>query len=97
MHKVGPKGTVVIEKGIRERLGITPGVQVDQQVVGEKLVLTFFRSQPPGSAFGILAGAAQRLDPKVRARLATAEGLEAAVDQAWEEHARERYGEGTRG
>lgn len=94
MHKLGPKGTVVIEKEIRERLGITPGVQVNQQIVGDKVVLSFYKPQPSGSAFGILADAVAHLNPATRERLATTEGLEAAIDEAWGEHVQERYGEG---
>lgn len=93
MHKLGPKGTVVIEKEIRDRLGLEPGVRIVQELVGEQVVLTFFRPQAPGSAFGILAGAARRLPPDARARLATPEGREAADDEAWGEYVRERHAE----
>lgn len=94
MQRLGPDGTVMIEQAIRERLGLQPGDPVFQELVGEQVVLTFPRSRAPGSAFGILAGAAQRLDLDVQERLATPEGRDAAADEARGEYVRERYPEG---
>jgi AbrB family looped-hinge helix DNA binding protein len=92
MHKVGPKGTVVIEKDIRKALDLQPGTEVYQSVVGNSILLTPFKSTPPGSACGILKDAIAHLDPDTRARLATSDGLEAAINEAWTAHVQEHYG-----
>jgi bifunctional DNA-binding transcriptional regulator/antitoxin component of YhaV-PrlF toxin-antitoxin module len=39
--KVGPKGQVMIEKEIRDRLGVTPGALAVQQVVGDHVEIHF--------------------------------------------------------
>ncbi len=55
-HKVGTKGQVVIEKGIRDKLGIEPGSLTLQQQVGDHVVIRFFPPPRKRSLFGILAG-----------------------------------------
>ena len=40
-HKVGPKGQVVIEKEIRDRLGVQPGWQAIQILVDHHVELHF--------------------------------------------------------
>jgi len=91
MHRVGPKGTVVIEQDIRKRLGIEPGVEVLQEVVDGSVVLTFLPPREAGIACGILS--IDDLPEKVRARTRTDEGLEEVIKEATEEYfeARARY------
>jgi bifunctional DNA-binding transcriptional regulator/antitoxin component of YhaV-PrlF toxin-antitoxin module len=55
MHRVGPKGNVVIEKELRERLGVTPGSESIQRLEGKRLVMEFIPPVRPGSAAGSLA------------------------------------------
>lgn len=81
MHKVGPKGTVVIEKGIRERLGISAGQEVSQHVLGDTVLLTFRKHREPGAAFGVLSHLP--VPPEVRRRAKTDEGLNEMIDEAW--------------
>ena len=53
-HKVGTKGQIVIEKRIRDQLGIAPGSAAFQAVVDDHVEVHFF---PPGhtrSLYGIL-------------------------------------------
>ena len=47
MHTVGPKGQVVVEKEIRDRLGIAPGWRALQSLVGDHVETRFF---PPEHA-----------------------------------------------
>jgi AbrB family looped-hinge helix DNA binding protein len=55
VRKVGSKGQVVIEKALRDRLGIGPGWMVFQTVVGDRLELRFFPPEHNRSLRGILA------------------------------------------
>lgn len=82
--KVGPKGQVVIEKRIRDRLGIEPGWRTLQHVVNDHVEIYF---SPPvtlhnRSLLGILAPYTNVSVP--------AEEWRAARERAWEEAARER-------
>src|SRR3954447_12970281 len=40
-HVVGPKGQVVIEKGIRDRLGVQPGWEALQVLAGDHVAIYF--------------------------------------------------------
>jgi AbrB family looped-hinge helix DNA binding protein len=53
--KVGAKGQVVIDRAIREQLGIEPGMLAVQRVVDDQVVLRFV----PGAHRRSLAGAAR--------------------------------------
>ena len=83
--RVGPKGQVVIEKEIRDRLGVEPGATAIQKLVDDHVEIHFI---PPiklhnRSLFGILRGPA---DPVL-----TEEELRAATERAWDEAAREEW------
>lgn len=52
---VGPKGQVVIEKEIRERLGIKRGAIAVQTIVGARVEIRFVPPAHARSLFGILA------------------------------------------
>jgi AbrB family looped-hinge helix DNA binding protein len=55
---VGPKGQVVIEKRIRDALGIRPGDTAVETLDGEQVVIRFFPAQHSSSLRGILEQAA---------------------------------------
>ena len=82
--KVGPKGTVVIEKGIRDRLSIEAGQEVVQSVEGEAVILRFFPARRTGAAYGYLKDLA--IPEDTRTRMETDEGLEALIDEATADH-----------
>jgi|GEM_PF-2283930 bifunctional DNA-binding transcriptional regulator/antitoxin component of YhaV-PrlF toxin-antitoxin module len=54
-HRVGQKGQVVIEKGIRDTLGIQPGFVAVQEVVADRVEIAFFPPEHHESLRGILA------------------------------------------
>ena len=54
-NKVGSKGQVVIEKGIRDRLGIRPGYRAIQLLVDDHVELHFIPPDHNRSLMGILA------------------------------------------
>jgi AbrB family looped-hinge helix DNA binding protein len=80
-HTVGPKGQIVISKPTRERLGIEPGWQALERVVGDHVELYFIAPPHDRSLKGILAS-------KLRRR--PAGGLDAAREQAWQKAARDK-------
>jgi AbrB family looped-hinge helix DNA binding protein len=55
-HKVGSKGQVVIEKSLRDRLGIEPGWIALQAVEGDHVTLRFVPPEHARSLKGVLAG-----------------------------------------
>jgi hypothetical protein len=73
------KGQVVIDRDIRERLGVRPGMLAIQQVVGDHVEIRFV----PGSHRRSLAGAAR---PFIK-RFPSADELRRA-DELWTEEAR---------
>jgi bifunctional DNA-binding transcriptional regulator/antitoxin component of YhaV-PrlF toxin-antitoxin module len=77
MNRVGAKGNIVIERGIREKLGIVPGSEAIQRIEGNRVVLEFLPPVPAGSASGVLAEFFQDA-----AWLKDDESLNAAIDQA---------------
>ncbi len=86
---VGQKGQVVIEKRIREKLGIKPKSLAIQSLVGDHVEVRFV---PPPSKKS-LAGALRKYT-KVRI---PPEGMREAEERAWEEAVKEnmkagRYG-----
>ena len=80
---VGPKGQVVIEKNIRERLGIKPGAIAVQSVVGERVEIRFIPPAHAESLFGVLA-------PYVRGRMKD-EDWGRTKRRAWETAVNEEY------
>lgn len=55
MHRVGPKGQVVIEKSLRERLGVARGWQTIQRLVDDHVEIYFVQPKHDRSLFGFLA------------------------------------------
>lgn len=62
-HIVGAKGQVVIEKEIRDRLGVGPGWQCVQTVVTDHMEMRFVPPEHDRSAFGRLAQFVKRRPP----------------------------------
>ena len=82
-HVVGPKGQVVIEKEIRDRLGIEPGWLALQVLVDDHVEIRFVPPEHNRSLAGILAG-------RSCVTLPDEEALRAARERAWQERVRER-------
>lgn len=80
---VGHKGQVVIEKGIRDRLGIEPGWLAIQQFVDDHVEIFFIPPEHDRSLAGILA-------PYTNVRIPDEAAFREAREQAWEAVARER-------
>ena len=55
MHSVGTKGQVVIEKALRDRLGVGAGWQTLQTLVGDHIEIRFVPPEHDRSLFGALA------------------------------------------
>ena len=58
--KVGTKGQVVIEKGLRERLGVEPGHFAVQRIVGDHVEIRFHPPEHDRSLRGALSGVTKR-------------------------------------
>lgn len=83
--KVGTKGQVVIEKSLREALGVEPGWLAEQRRVGEdRIELRFYPGEHERSLRGVLADAVSRPLP--------ADRFDEARRVAWEEVASRREG-----
>jgi AbrB family looped-hinge helix DNA binding protein len=54
-YRVGPKGQVVIEKSIRDRLGVRPGSRAVQVLVGDHVEIRFLPADHEESLAGCLA------------------------------------------
>lgn len=61
--RVGAKGQVVIDKRIRDELGVEPGTLVVQRRVGDGVEMRFFPAEHRRSLLGVLKGAPGR-DPE---------------------------------
>ena len=79
---VGTKGQITIEKQIRDALGVKPGWRAIQSVENGRAVILFRPPKHNRSLAGILAD-------KTNVRFETNEDLEAAIELAWEEAARD--------
>ncbi len=82
-NRVGPKGQVVISKPTRDRLGIGPGWQALEQVVGDHVELHFI---PPIHDRSLKGSLASKLRRKPRA------GIAELREQAWRLAARDKEG-----
>jgi AbrB family looped-hinge helix DNA binding protein len=90
--KVGTKGQIVIEKEIRDRLGIEPGAMAIQQVVDGHLEVHFLPAPHNRSLLGILR-------PYVSDELLErAEKMDWSEirERAWREAVEEEYGDEAR-
>lgn len=81
-HKVGTKGQVVIEKEIRDNLGIEPGSLTLQQQVGDRVVIQFFPPERKRSLFGILGDLVEKPVPL--------EDWDEAREEAWRQAVAEK-------
>lgn len=77
LHKVGARGQLVIEKSIRDALGIEPGSVAFQQLVGDHLEIHFYPPEHERSLRGVLADG--------RKHSLTGEEWERARQRAWAE------------
>lgn len=85
---VGEKGQIVIEKGIRDALGIRPGFIAVQTPRAGHLEVHFYPPEHNRSLLGVLANATQVSVPP--------EDWEEARERAWEEAVLEEEGLGLR-
>ncbi|MFQ5382632.1 MAG: AbrB/MazE/SpoVT family DNA-binding domain-containing protein [Dehalococcoidia bacterium] len=85
MHIVGPKGQIVIEKELRDRLGIGPGWVSLQCVIDDHLEVRFLPPEHEDSLKGMLAPLAKR-------RVAPGEDWDRARERAARVAAQERTG-----
>ena len=83
-RRVGSKGQVVIEKEMRDRLGVQPGWLAVQQLVDDHVEIYFVPPEHDRS----LAGALKRYSS---VRLPSQESLLEAIERSWEAHGRERF------
>lgn len=84
--RVGTKGQVVIEKALRDELGVKPGWLTEQRRVGaDRVEIRFFPGEHDRSLRGVLAGAIARTLP--------ADDFEEARRRAWSEAAMRRQTE----
>ena len=82
---VGPKGQVVIEKEIRDQLGIKPGWLALQLLVDGHVEIHFVPPEHNESLKGSLA-------PYINVTIAPGEEWERAREAAWEAAARDKMG-----
>ena len=84
-NRVGPKGQVVISKPTRDRLGIEPGFEALETVVGNRVELVFVPPPHRRSLKGTLASAVRRRPPG---------SLRDARNRAWGQAARAKDARG---
>ena len=82
--RVGAKGNIVIDKNIRDRLGIKPGWETVQVLRDGHVEIHFLPPPTPGMAAGILRRETGRPD------LWEADALHEATERAMGEAAREK-------
>lgn len=83
--QVGVKGTIVIDKELRDRLGVQPGWQTVQLLRDGHVEAHFLPPQRPGASAGIWR---PMLQPGL---FRTNEQLDEAISDAYAEAAVERY------
>jgi AbrB family looped-hinge helix DNA binding protein len=81
--KVGTKGQIVIEKAIRDKLGIEPGSLAVQRIVDGRVEIIFFPPEHNRSLAGVLA-------PYIKRRIAPGREWDEAREMAWEAEAKEK-------
>ncbi len=84
-NKVGTKGQVVIEKEIRDQLGVRPGSVAIQRVVDDHVEIYFVPAPHRRSLLGCLA-------KYTTVRIPPGEEWDKAREKAWEYAAREEMG-----
>lgn len=81
---VGTKGQIVIEKSIREALGLRSGYIAVQKLVENHVEVHFYPPEHREPLRGILSGTAQRTVPPKRWSEAQAEAWSEAVAGEWQ-------------
>ena len=81
MHTVGPKGQVVIEKEIRDELGVGPGWLTIQRVTDGHVEIYFVPPEHSRSLKGVLSGSSRSIAP---------DDWHAAREAAWEAAMRDK-------
>lgn len=89
-NRVGPKGQVVIEKELRDRLGVQPGWVALQRLVNDRVEIAFVPPAHNRSLLGALAG-------HTDVRVPPGEGWARVKERAWDSAAREKMGLEERG
>lgn len=84
-YLVGPKGQVVIAKGVRDRLGVQPGWLALQRIVDDHVEIHFLPPEHRESLKGSLASYSN-------VRIGVGTEWEEARAAAWAEAAKERMG-----
>lgn len=87
-HKVGTKGQLVIEKRIRDELGVEVGSLAVQERVGDHLEVRFYPPEHDRSLLGVLKDS-------VRRRPRPDQSWEEIREEGWAAAAREREEEHT--
>lgn len=82
-HLVGEKGQVVIEKPLREALGVRPGFVAVQTVVDDHLEIRFFPPEHRRSLRGRLVEFARRSVPQADWMRIREEAWAESVRQDW--------------
>ena len=80
--KVGTKGQFVIEKRLRDELGIGPGWMAVQRTVDGQLRVDFVPPQHDRSAFGMLAKYGKNIPPPTGEEISEAAGIGMAGEYA---------------
>lgn len=83
--RVGAEGNIVIEKSIRDRLGVEPGWETIQLLRGGHVEVHFLPPVRPGASAGILGPASDE------SPLQDDESLHATIEEAVELSVRERF------
>ncbi len=76
---VNPRGQITVDREIRERLGVRPGMVAVQQTVGNQLIVTFIPASHKRSAAGML-GRPRRRVPRDWSEITEAAGQAIAQD-----------------
>jgi len=84
-NKVGEKGQVVIDKAIRDRLGIGPGWLAIQRIVDNRVEIYFVTPEHNRSL-------ADSLAPYTNVRIPLGPEWNKAKEKAWDLEVQERYG-----
>ena len=84
-NKVGEKGQVVIDKAIRDRLGIGPGWLAIQRIVDNHVEIYFVTPEHNRSLAGSLA-------PYTNVHIPLGPEWNKAKEKAWDLEVQERYG-----
>ena len=83
--KVGDKGEIVIEKELREQLGIRPGWIASQRLVDNRIEIQFIPPEHDKSLKGSLA-------EYVKKSIAPGEEWDEAREAAWNHRAKKKMG-----